>query len=216
MGFDVLKKTMGIERKINDFLDQVSEAGMLFGEGVEFYLNGRMDVFAQKLDAISEKEHQGDILRKTIDHELYTRTLIPESRGDVLRLMEDMDSLLDRFKGAMWRFEIERVDICADLHDDFLGLVSCVCKSVEAMISSSRAFFNDIEAVSDHMHKVSFWETESDKASTRLQRAIFSKKDIELSHRLQLRDFAVHIDRIADRAEDAADNLGIYVIKRSL
>ena len=64
--------------------------------------------------------------------------------------------------------------------------------------------------------KVSYWETESDKVSTRLQRAIFNKDDLHLSQKLQLRDFVMHVDKIADRAEDVSDKLSIYVIKRSL
>ena len=89
-------------------------------------------------------------------------------------------------------------------------------ESVEAIVRSSRAFFKDISAVADHMHKVSYWETESDKISTRLQRNIFRQKELRLSHRMQLRDFVRHIDKIADRAEDVADHLSIFVIKRSL
>jgi len=70
--------------------------------------------------------------------------------------------------------------------------------------------------VADHMHKVSFWEKQSDIISTRLQRAIFKREDLRLSHRMQLRDFVRQVDEIADCAEDVADRLSIYVIKRSL
>lgn len=147
---------------------------------------------------------------------LYRQTLIPESRGDVLELLENMDSLLDRFKGALWRFDIERPEICGEFHDDFRELVECVVQAVEAIVLSARAFFKDITAVADHMHKVSYWETESDKISTRLQKAIFGREDLGLSHKMQLRDFTRHVDEIADVAEDVADRLSIYVIKRSL
>ena len=66
------------------------------------------------------------------------------------------------------------------------------------------------------MHKVSYWETESDKISTRLQRAIFKTDNLHLSQKMQLRDLVRHVDKIADRAEDVSDKLSIYVIKRSL
>jgi len=87
---------------------------------------------------------------------------------------------------------------------------------VEADVRSCRAFFKDIHAVNDHIHKVSFWEKESDKVSTRLQRAIFRRSDLDLSHKMHLRFFAKQVDRIADEAEDVADRLNIYVIKRML
>ena len=45
---------------------------------------------------------------------------------------------------------------------------------------------------------------------------ILKKSDLRLSYRMQMRDFIRHVDKIADRAEDVADKLRIYVIKRSL
>ncbi len=212
----ILKKKMGIEKQVDDFLNQISEAGLLFKMGVDIYLKGKKDAFLKKADEIAEVEHRGDSLRRSIEEQLYLKTLIPESRGDVLDLFENMDALLDRFKGAIWRFEIERIEIDLKFHDDFKELVNYVVEASEAMVRSARAFFKNTGAVSDHMHKVSFWETEADKVSTRLQRKIFRQEDMRLSHRMQLRDFVRHVDKIADRSEDVADKLSIFVIKRSL
>ena len=212
----IFKRKIGIEKQINDFLDKVSESGLLFKSGIDAYLKGNIESFEKQLESIAETEHQGYELRRSLEEKLYIQTLIPESRGDVLSLLENMDSLLDRFKGAMWRFDIESPVISSEFHDDFRELANNVVESVEAIVRSSRAFFKDISAVADHMHKVSYWETESDKISTRLQRNIFRQKELRLSHRMQLRDFVRHIDKIADRAEDVADHLSIFVIKRSL
>ncbi|MEN8210593.1 MAG: DUF47 family protein [Thermodesulfobacteriota bacterium] len=212
----ILKKNFRIEKQIDDFLNQISEAGLLFQSGVDIYLRGKKDAFLKKIDEISGVEHRGDALRRSIEEQLYLKTLIPESRGDVLDLLENMDALLDRFKGAIWRFEIERIEIDPEFHDEFKELVHNVVEASEAIVRSARAFFKNITAVADHMHKVSFWETEADKVSTMLQRKIFRKKEMRLSHRMQLRDFVRHVDKIADRAEDVADKLSIFVIKRSL
>lgn len=212
----ILKKKMGIEKQVDDFLNQISEAGLLFKIGVDIYLKGKKDAFLKKADEIAEVEHKGDALRRSIEEQLYLKTLIPESRGDVLDLLENMDALLDRFKGAIWRFEIERIEIDPKFHDDFKELVNYVVEASEAIVRSVRAFFKNTGAVSDHLHKVSFWETEADKVSTRLQRKIFRQEEMRLSHRMQLREFVRHVDKIADRAEDVADKLNIFVIKRSL
>ena len=45
---------------------------------------------------------------------------------------------------------------------------------------------------------------------------IFGRKDLHLSHKMHLRFFVKQVDRIADEAEDVADRLNIYVIKRML
>ena len=84
------------------------------------------------------------------------------------------------------------------------------------MVRSCRAFFKNINEVSDHIHKVSFWEKESDRVSTRLQKDIFGSAGLDLSRKIHIRFFAKMVDRIADDAEDVADRLNIYVIKRML
>lgn len=212
----ILKSRIGIEKQVENFLDQVSLSGLIFRQGCEFYLSGNREDFERKLEEIADCEHHGDDLRRTINEHLYTKTLIPESRGDVMELLENMDSLLDRFKGTLWRFKIEHPDICEDFHSDFKQLINTVIEANEAIVASCRAFFTDISNVASNLHKVSYWESESDKISTRLQTEIFAKKDLRLSHRMQQRDFAHSLDKIADRAEDIADKLNIYVIKRSL
>ena len=216
MSGSILKKKIGIENQVDEFLDLVSESGLIFQAAIAAYLKRDTDAFLKKIEQISKAEHRGDSLTRTLEERLYLQTLIPDSRGDVLELLESMDSLLDQFKGGLWQFEIERPEIWPEFHDAFNELVGYVVESVEAVVLSARAFFKNIAAVADHMHKVSYWETESDKVASNLQRAIFKREDMRMSHRLQIRDFVRRIDNIADESEDVADRLAIYVIKRSL
>jgi len=95
-------------------------------------------------------------------------------------------------------------------------LASIVVEAVEAIVRSSRAFFKNVSSVADHLHKVPYWESQSDKIASKLQQTIFRRENLSLSEKLQLRDFVRHIDKIADRAEDGSDKLRIYVIKRYL
>ncbi len=87
--------------------------------------------------------------------------------------------------------------------------------AVESLVLACRAFFRNVEAVGDHMHKVMFYEKEADKVSTKLKRAIFAS-DLPLSRKAQLRNFVEHIDNLADRSEDVGDRLAIYTIKRTV
>jgi len=216
MPLRILKREIGIEKQVDDFLDQASESGLHCKSGVEAYLKGNMEAFESSLSAINEAEHRGDMLRRSMEQDLYRKTLIPESRADVLELLESMDDLLGRFKGLLWQLDIERPEILPEFHEDFKELLQCSVEAVEATVRSARAFFKEIASVADHIHKVSYWEKESDKISTRLQRSIFRREDLRLSHRLHLRFFVKQVDMIADAAEDVCDRLSIYVIKRWL
>ena len=212
----VFKNKVGIRQEIDSFLDLASESGLLFTQGMKNYLSGNFDNFEALLSQIVDTERNADILRRSIEDLLYRKTLIPESRGDVLRIIENMDSLLGEFKGAMWRLQIERPVIFDKFREDILNLSDVVVKSVETVIISVRAYFKDIESVSDHVHKVAFWETEADKVATTLQMKVFRCEDLKLSEKMQLRDLIHQIEDISDQAEDVADSLAIYVIKRSL
>jgi uncharacterized protein Yka (UPF0111/DUF47 family) len=80
---------------------------------------------------------------------------------------------------------------------------------------ASRAFFRNPEAVGDHNHKVMFFEKEADKVSTKLKQGIFGS-GLKLDQKMHLRNFVEHIDNVADLAEDIADRLAIYTIKRTI
>ena len=211
----IFRKTRELEAQIDEFCDKVDEGALAFKLGIKSYLDGDTDAFEDKLRFVNELESRGDTLRRSIERKLYTQTLIPESRGDVLGLLENMDQILNKVEGAMWQFAIEKPDIPSEFLAKFANLVDSAVQSVDALVSASRAFFRDIDSVPDHVHKVMFFEKEADKVSTKLKIAIFSG-GLELSRKNQLRTFVEHVDDIADTAEDVADRLTIYSIKRSI
>lgn len=205
-----------LERQIDEFLDRLSESALLFDLAIKSYLaDGFSKDFAAKRKDVNENESAADVLRREIESQLYSQTLIPESRGDVLGLVETLDDVLNLCESSLWAFDIEKPDIPEEYHPLFKELTEMVVQAVEALARSSRAFFRDFERVSYHNHKVMFYEKEADKVSTKLKRKIFDS-DLDLAHKMHLRYFVESIDNIADWAEDVADRLAIYAIKRSV
>ena len=209
-------RTQALESEIDEFLDKLSESSLLFKIAVKLYLKeGCTPDFEQKLQDVNRMESTADHLRRAIETKLYAQTLIPESRGDVLGLIENLDHLLNLFEGALWAFSIEKPDIPEEFHADYETLTEMAVLSVESLVLASRAFFRNIEAVGDHNHKVMFYEKEADKIGTKLKKAIFAS-ELDLSRKSHLRNFVEHIDNVPDWAEDVADRLAIYSIKRTV
>ena len=212
----LFRHTRALENEIDEFLDKLSQSSLHFKIAVKVYLHdGSTTDFELKLQDVNKMESDADYLRRAIETQLYAQTLIPESRGDVLGLIENLDQLLNLFESSLWAFSIEQPDIPEEFHNDFDALTDMAVQSVETLVLASRAFFRNIDAVSDHNHKVMFYEKEADKVSTKLKQAIFSS-ELDLSRKAQLRNFVEHIDNIPDWAEDVADRLAIYAIKRTL
>ncbi|MCK4754024.1 MAG: DUF47 family protein, partial [Calditrichia bacterium] len=106
-------------------------------------------------------------------------------------------------------------DIPNVLEKDFLNLTSASIKSAEALVHAIRAFFVEARAVKDHLHKILFFENEADRIGNNLKRKIF-QMDLDLSKKFHLRYFTLHIQNVSDRAEEVADRLAIYTIKRTI
>ncbi len=212
----LFSRTQALESEIDDFLDKLLQSSLLFKTAVNLYLKkGYTPDFEKKLQDVNKMESTADNLRRTIETKLYAQTLIPESRGDVLGLIENLDHVLNMLEGALWAFSIERPDIPEEFHTDYETLTEMAVQSVESLVLASRAFFRNIEAVGDHNYKVMLYEKEADKIGTKLKKAIFAS-DLDLSRKSHLRNFVEQIDDVPDWAEDVADRLAIYSIKRTV
>ena len=86
---------------------------------------------------------------------------------------------------------------------------------VDARKEAARAFFRDVDSVKDNLFKVHHFEKEADRISDNLKRRIFSM-DLDLARQTQLRYFAHNVEKVSDRAEEVADRLAIYAIKRNI
>ena len=210
----LFRRSRALESEIGEFLDKLAESSPMFKAAIKIYLSdGYTPKFEQKLQDVNKMESAADNLRRAIETKLYVQTLIPESRGDVLGLIENLDQLLNRFEGTLWAFAIEKPDIPEEFNADFETLTDIVVQAVEALVLTSRAFYGNIDEVGDHNHKVRFFEREADKVSMKLKKAIFGS-DLDLSRKRHLRNFVDHIDNVANWAEDIAERLAIYSIKR--
>jgi len=209
-------QTKQLEREIDQFVDILSEVGLVFKSIVALYLNnGSADKFDEMVKQVSGMESKADKITKEVERTLYEETLIPDARSDVLRLLEHMDELIGMYQGNCYHFSIQKPDFPKDFHEDLINLSETVVNCVESLCLTVRSFFRNTKSVRDNAHKVTFYEKESDIQFSSLARKIFNS-DLPLDQKMHLRYFVEKIDRICDQAEDIADEIQIYAIKRSI
>lgn len=211
--YSIFSATKDLVMKIDTFIDLVSESVLHFEEGLKLYLSAKEDEFNERLDIIKILEKRADDLRQDIEAQLYVQTLIPESRGDVLGLLENMDDIIDFSKAIMFEFFVEKPDIPDVLHERMKKLAEAAVDSTQALVQSTRSYFYDVNAVKDNLHKVTFYENESDYIAEKAKREIF-ELNIDLSRKLHLKHFIVSIDSISDTAEMISNRLSIAAMKR--
>ncbi|NKB19802.1 MAG: DUF47 family protein [Alphaproteobacteria bacterium] len=212
----LFSRSRSLEAEIGEFLDKLSESSKTYQIAILTYLrNGPTQEFNDMVARLAELESRDDALRRSIEAQIYRETLIPESRGDVLGLLETLDQVHGLMEGGLYAFSIEKPVIPTQFVDGFQNLVEACNQSVEFLVRASRDFFTNVDSVSGDLDKVMFYEKEADRAGTILKRAIF-ESEIDLAHKMHIKSFAEYIDDVADGAEDVADRLRIYAIKRAI
>ena len=208
-------QTKILTAQIDDFLDALSEGVIVFRQAVGDYVRGDEEAFLSRVGSVGELENRCDDLRRTIERHLYSQSLIPESRGDVLGLLETLDDVINTAKTTLLSLDVERPGIPEGTEADWEALAGTAAHTAEAVVLAARSFFRDPHTVSDHLHKVYFHEKEGDRTAEALKRKIFAT-DIDLSRKTHLRDCVSGIDNVSDAAEDVADRLSIYAIRRTV
>jgi hypothetical protein len=209
-------ETKKLEREIDEFVDILSEVGLVFKNIIPIYLtNGSSEQFDEMVEKVREMESKADKITKEVERTLYEETLIPDARSDVLRLLEHLDEVIGMYQGNCYHFSIQKPKFPKEFHGDLIQLSATVVNCVESLCLTVRSFFRNISSVRDNAHKVTFYEKESDIQFSALARKIFNS-DLPLDQKIHLRYFVEKIDRICDQAEDIADEIQIYAIKRSI
>jgi len=214
----IFGRSKRIERKIDEFLDKVSETALVFVATLRHSLDSEKvehdDTERRRFEQMGELKRSSSRLRREIESELYSEMLIPDLLGDVAGLIEALHHLVKDMQHALSFGRPARI-----MAPDFLRahggeMDLAVGNAVEQLVQAARAFFRDFTHVRDYVHKVGFYESESDAVRDKLLEKIY-RTDLSLAEKDHLASSVREIDGIADRAERIADMLTIYAIKRS-
>lgn len=202
--------------EIDEFFDKVSEAILVLEQTVLHYVDKGADAqLEERLLQIRAIETRGDELRRSIANVMYAEMLMPDARGDILSLLDEVDNVLDDCTHMVVALAVERPELPDDTREDFKKLMADVSKSVQVMTDGARAYFKDPQAVRNHVHKIGFHEEEATTAGYQLGRRIF-EADLPLERKRQLVDWVVNLRKIASHANDVGDRMAIFAVKRAL
>lgn len=198
--------------KLDKFFDIEDQALLVFEEGVRNYLHRDTAAVSGSLQTMVKLENDAIQLQRNIEESLYRNEMY--LNGDILRLLERMQHIVDMLSKDLFQFDIERPNIPAELNSDFLKLMNLSTKAVATTIPASKTFFRSPESVPDSVRRVYFYQKEADRESKALKRKVFHEMDsLKLSEKVHLRYFALHIEELALQASKVADQLSVMYIR---
>jgi len=211
------KKTNQAVDNIDKFFDTIDQSLLVFKAGVKDYLYSNTEDFNKNLETISRLDSEASVLRREIESNLYTQSVLVRFRGDIMRLLESMNHIIDILNNSLFQFEIELPFIPSELNSSFMKLTELSTLAVECAIPAAKAYFKSQDTITEKIHRVYFYEKEADKQAQALKRRVFHEmSNLKLSEKFHLRYFALHIENLSDAAEKVADQLSVMSIKRGI
>lgn len=208
-------KSKELMDNIEEYLCHVTTASLHFEKATKDYLANRIDKFDERRKEVSQIERKADDDLKVVKYKLYAFMLIPDTRGDVFKLMDDLDDVIDYTKQVLLELSIEKPDFPEFITKEIFLMIEDSVRAVDSLIHAVRALFSQTKMVEDYVNKVAFYEHEIDRLVEQVNRRIFSSTEInELAKKMQLRRFVERIASLSDISEDISKNLLIYTVKR--
>lgn len=210
------KREREVRTLIQQYFETVDTALIEFENAMRCYLTqGDCDSLKLSDQRIHAAESKADDLRHEIEKQLYSRALLPESRGDILGLLENFDKMPNLAETISWMCEIQRIQVPDLYKSEFLKLVEINMEAYYLVRKAVDKLFTDPKAVEAAVEPVDLKESESDKLERSLIRDIFSS-DLDKSDMILLRELIRSTSDLSDSAEDVARRMEIIALKKRI
>jgi predicted phosphate transport protein (TIGR00153 family) len=211
-----INKQKQIESLLDDYRQQVSKCLEVCELAFTQYLDepDRSRLEKNFLD-ISRAESGADTIRREVEVMMYSKALFPESRGDILGLLETMDKVPNQAETVTQALLNQHVLIPQQYREQIKQLITICRRCVEAMLDGAGKLFTDFTNATVAVGKVDELESEADHIEEAIIEQVFSS-NIEGFEKILLRDLVNQIAGISDRAENTADRIRIIAAKRKV
>jgi predicted phosphate transport protein (TIGR00153 family) len=167
------------------------------------------------MERTHQAESRADDIRREIVLLLYGKALFPESRGDILGLIEAVDKIPNQAESVVRQMRHQQFQTPADLGQDLRSLVQLVRTCSLEVVKAARTLFVDYHSAAFLSDRVGELESEADDLEFALIEKIFTSSR-ETADKILLRDMVQAIGDIADRAEAVSDRVRLIAVKRKV
>ncbi|QDA32129.1 TIGR00153 family protein [Thermococcus indicus] len=207
-------KESDVFEAIDEHLEVVSESLVAFRELVDAYLDGdfeRARAFEREVDQLESK---ADTLRRGIETMLYEGAFLPANRGDYVRLSELIDQVADAAESAAHTLVLAKPKVPKELRAEILRLVESAVETYRVLVQAVNAMNSDVDRAIELAKAVEDAEEIADEVEYDVKGKVFESETVTTYAKLVWNQILTKIGDIADRAEDASDQVMLMAIKR--
>lgn len=202
--------------ELDEYLHNLNAITRHMHEAIGAYLKEDMQEFLRLFGDINKVESHLDTLRRDIESRIYEQRLLPDTRDDILALLESLDKIPNRIQAVAREMLLQRIQIPELLHHSVIQLAHRGVEIVQVLTRVADAFLNRPHDVREGSLQLSKQENEADLIEHEALKLIFEDGSLELAEKMQLYHFVDRFASICDMAEDIGDHVMIWAIKRLL
>jgi predicted phosphate transport protein (TIGR00153 family) len=144
---------------------------------------------------------------------MYSKVLIPESRGDIFRLLESIDLILTHFETVLFMIQNQKFEVPDFITIDLRELMRVSLESCDLVIRQVEAYFRKTENIKPLVSIIDSLESRCDHMEREIIRKVFDS-DLDPFEKMQLKDLVIHMGEISDQADRVSRGVYIINIKR--
>lgn len=209
-----LRKQRLIENYVFDYLEQWGKCLEDFKSAMDVYLTeGLGEKFDYYVEHTHKMESRADDLRKKIEWEMYSKALLPESRGDILGFLETMDKIPNKAESILYQIQLQRLRLPRELTPSLRRIVDLTCEAIQLVYEAAKALISQESDIHQLADRIDDKESECDHAERDIIARIFAM-DIDTAEKALLKELIIELGTLTDRAENVSDRLTLLSVKR--
>ena len=209
------KKQYQVQVLIMEYLEALKMTQENFALALEACLTD--DQACGDFDFLSDETHrfesQADDVREQIKTLMYDKILLPESRGDIMRLLDGMDHVPRYMEIILHMIKTQMLVIPGFLVADIRELVSASLEACGLMSLQVEDLFKRKGRIKELVSIIDKKESQCDKIERRLISAIF-ESDLDGFQKLQLKELVIYLGEISDHVDVLSKQINIMNLKR--
>jgi len=212
----LFKKEYQIEQLIYGYLENLKLAQENFYNAMNTYFeNGFCEDFDFLIEQTHKVESKADDIRHEIETMMYARALIPESRGDILGLLEAIDQIPNLFELLLYMIQIQRLVIPDFLILDVKELIRISLECCDLVVKQVEALFTKSQDIRSLVFTIDKNESHCDRIERRIITKIF-ESDLDPFQKVQLKEMVIQMGEISDQADRVSRRVYIISVKRQV
>ncbi len=210
----LFKKEQQLESLITQYLENLTRTQEHFVKAMDTCLDqGLCGEFAFLIEQTHKFESKADEIKEDINVLMYSRALIPESREDIMNLLEQVECIPRIFELILHLIRSQKLKLPEFIMLDVKDLIRISVESCDLMVKQIDLMLNNRPGIRALMSTIDHNESHCDHIERSLMIKVF-ESNIDRIDKLQLKELIIAMGEISDQADRISKRVNILTLKR--